>query len=78
MRHCLLVGILHRPGRRKATERHQRLRLLSGRAAEVIDRLGTRVTFILGVHGDLGRQIPELIADVPAAVACIPWSAVRA
>lgn len=39
--------------------------------AKLIDRLGTRVSFILGVHGDLGRQIAELIADVPAALAAI-------
>jgi len=31
--------------------------------------LGTRVSFILGVHDDLGRQIAELIADVPATLA---------
>ena len=36
--------------------------------AKLIDRLGTRVSFILGVHGDLGRQIAELIADLPAAL----------
>jgi hypothetical protein len=38
---------------------------------KLIDRLGTRFSFILGVHGDLGRQIAELIADVPSALAAI-------
>jgi hypothetical protein len=38
---------------------------------KLIDRLGTRVSFILGVHGDLGRQIAELIANVPAALLAI-------
>ena len=39
--------------------------------AKLINRLGTRVSFTLGVHRDLGRQIAELIADVPAALAAI-------
>jgi hypothetical protein len=39
--------------------------------AKLIDRLSTRVRFTLGVHGGLGRQIAELIADVPAALAAI-------
>jgi hypothetical protein len=39
--------------------------------AKLIDRLGARLSFILGIYGDLGRQTAELIADVPAALAAI-------
>jgi hypothetical protein len=39
--------------------------------AKVIDRLGARLSFILGIYGNLGRQIAEPIADVPAALAAI-------
>ena len=39
--------------------------------AKLIDRLGTRVSFTLGVDGELGRQIAEPIGDVPAALAAI-------
>ena len=39
--------------------------------AKLIDRLGARLSFILGIYGDLGRQTAEPIADVPAALAAI-------
>jgi hypothetical protein len=40
--------------------------------AKLIDRLGARLSFILGICGDLGRQTnAELIADMPAALAAI-------
>ena len=34
----------------------------------MIDCLSARLSFILGIHGNLGRQTAELIADVPAAL----------
>jgi hypothetical protein len=39
--------------------------------AKLVDRLGARVSFILGVHGNLRRQISELIADMPAVIGAI-------
>jgi hypothetical protein len=38
---------------------------------KLIDGLGARLSFILGIYGDLGRHTAELIADVPAALAPI-------
>src|SRR4029077_2614062 len=32
-------------------------------------RSGARLSFILGIYGDLGRQTAELIANMPAALA---------
>ena len=39
--------------------------------AKLTDRLGARLSFILGIYGNLGRQTAEPIADVPAALAAI-------
>jgi hypothetical protein len=71
MLHTIITAGDVRPGRRKRRDGTSGSGYFQAAQAKLIDCLGTRVSFTLGVHGDLGRQIAELIADVPAALAAI-------
>ena len=65
------VRLFSGPVRRDARDGPSGSGYFQAALAKLIHCLRARLSFILGIYRDLGRQTAELIAHVPAALAVI-------